>query len=304
MEQLANRGNGNYTFIDSLREAQRAVVERLTSTIMVIAKDVKVQLEVNPLLVKAYRLLGYENRAIADHDFRNDQVDAGEIGAGHTVTALVEIELFNEDERPNAEELNLTFSSDMDVSQNQSNNETRVDAVEEVEESTDAVDVEEVEESTDAVDVEGVEESTDTVDRNGIEESTDLVEETEETESRALIVDAAFAQENAPLALLRLRAKTPQATAEDEATEYQYFLNQEEIVDSIDQATPALQFATAVAEFAEILRLSPHVEEVDFDSISALASESALDGDEYMEEFLTLVAQAKRIWTQNQRNER
>jgi Ca-activated chloride channel family protein len=93
MEQLADIGNGNYAYIDGLNEARKVLVEELSSTLMTIAKDVKIQVEFNPDMVKEYRLLGYENRALAREDFNNDKVDAGEIGAGHTVTALYELVL-------------------------------------------------------------------------------------------------------------------------------------------------------------------------------------------------------------------
>jgi Ca-activated chloride channel family protein len=93
MEQLANDGNGSYAYVDDLDEARRIFVENLTGTLQVIAKDAKVQVVFNPAVVSQYRLLGYENRAVADADFRNDQVDAGEIGAGHSVTALYEVVL-------------------------------------------------------------------------------------------------------------------------------------------------------------------------------------------------------------------
>ena len=91
LEQLANKGNGHYGYIDNRREAQRMLVDDLTSTLVTIAKDVKIQVEFNPAKVASYRLIGYENRVLAKEDFNNDQVDAGEIGAGHTVTALYEI---------------------------------------------------------------------------------------------------------------------------------------------------------------------------------------------------------------------
>lgn len=91
MEQLANDGNGNYSYVDTLEEARRIFVENLTGTLQVIAKDAKIQVDFNPEIVRSYRLLGYENRDVADSDFRNDRVDAGEVGAGHTVTALYEI---------------------------------------------------------------------------------------------------------------------------------------------------------------------------------------------------------------------
>ncbi|MBZ0275014.1 MAG: von Willebrand factor type A domain-containing protein, partial [Anaerolineae bacterium] len=93
MEQLANDGNGNYYYVDTLREARRVFVYNLTGTLQVIAYDAKVQVDFNPDVTDRYRLIGYENRAIADQDFRNDTVDAGEVGAGHAVTALYELAL-------------------------------------------------------------------------------------------------------------------------------------------------------------------------------------------------------------------
>ena len=91
MEQLADAGDGNYAYIDNLREARKVLVDQLSSTLAVVARDVKLQVEFNPAHVSEYRLLGYENRALKREDFSNDKVDAGEIGAGHTVTALYEI---------------------------------------------------------------------------------------------------------------------------------------------------------------------------------------------------------------------
>ncbi|WP_236069424.1 vWA domain-containing protein [Citreicoccus inhibens] len=93
MEQLADRGNGNHYYVDSLMAARRIFQEQLGSTLEVIAQDVKLQVEFDPKQVERYRLVGYENRDIADRDFRNDRVDAGEMGAGHTVTALYELVL-------------------------------------------------------------------------------------------------------------------------------------------------------------------------------------------------------------------
>lgn len=91
LEKLADKGNGHYGYIDDLREARRVFCEELTGTLYTVAKDVKIQVEFNPLTVGAYRLIGYENRALAARDFNDDTKDAGEIGAGHTVTALYEI---------------------------------------------------------------------------------------------------------------------------------------------------------------------------------------------------------------------
>jgi Ca-activated chloride channel family protein len=91
MEQLADAGDGNYAYIDNLREARKVLVDQLSSTLATVASDVKIQVEFNPAEVSEYRLLGYENRALKREDFSNDKVDAGEIGAGHTVTALYEV---------------------------------------------------------------------------------------------------------------------------------------------------------------------------------------------------------------------
>jgi len=91
MEQLADVGNGNYGYIDSLNEAHKLLVEERSGTLLTIAKDVKIQIEFNPAQVSEYRLIGYENRQLEREDFNNDKIDAGEIGAGHSVTALYEI---------------------------------------------------------------------------------------------------------------------------------------------------------------------------------------------------------------------
>ncbi|MCB1889482.1 MAG: VWA domain-containing protein, partial [Rhodocyclaceae bacterium] len=91
MEQMADVGDGAYSYIDTLMEAQKVLVSEMSSTLATIARDVKIQVEFNPAAVSEYRLIGYENRVLAREDFNNDQVDAGDIGAGHTVTALYEL---------------------------------------------------------------------------------------------------------------------------------------------------------------------------------------------------------------------
>ena len=90
-ETIADKGNGNYAYIDDLTEAKKVLVNEFGGTLFTVAKDVKLQVEFNPKYVKAYRLIGYENRMLAKEDFTNDKKDAGEIGAGHTVTALYEL---------------------------------------------------------------------------------------------------------------------------------------------------------------------------------------------------------------------
>ncbi|MCY1533663.1 hypothetical protein D9M68_690030 [compost metagenome] len=93
MEQLADAGDGAYSYIDNLMEGNKVLANEISSTLATIARDVKIQVEFNPATVQEYRLIGYENRMLARADFNNDKVDAGDIGAGHTVTALYELTL-------------------------------------------------------------------------------------------------------------------------------------------------------------------------------------------------------------------
>ena len=96
MERLANDGDGSYYYVDTINEARRVFVENLVGTLQNIAKDTKIQVDFNPDVVRSYRLLGYENRRVEDEDFRDDTVDAGEVGAGHSVTALYEMKLHDD----------------------------------------------------------------------------------------------------------------------------------------------------------------------------------------------------------------
>ncbi len=109
MEQLANDGDGTYHYVDSLAEARRIFVEGLTGTLQVIAKDAKVQVDFNPEVVSRFRLLGYENRRVADEDFRDDTIDAGEIGADHSVTAVYELKLHDSAEEGNLATVYLRY---------------------------------------------------------------------------------------------------------------------------------------------------------------------------------------------------
>ena len=95
LEKLADKGNGNYAYIDNMQEANRFLVKEFKGSMFAIAKDVKIQIEFNPKHVQNYRLIGYENRKLRNEDFTNDAIDAGELGSGHTVTALYEIKLAN-----------------------------------------------------------------------------------------------------------------------------------------------------------------------------------------------------------------
>lgn len=91
LEALADHGDGNYAYVDTLAEARKVLVEQMTGTLITVARDVKLQLELNPAQVAGYRLIGYENRVLRAQDFNDDRKDAGEIGAGHSVTALYEL---------------------------------------------------------------------------------------------------------------------------------------------------------------------------------------------------------------------
>ncbi|MCP4273102.1 MAG: VWA domain-containing protein [Gammaproteobacteria bacterium] len=125
MEQLADKGNGQYSYIDSLLEARKVLVDEMNSSLLTVAGDVKIQLEFNPNVVTEYRLIGYENRTLAREDFNNDKVDAGEIGAGHTVTALYEVR-FTDSNNKSVDPLRYQLENDarnITVYENEGNNE-------------------------------------------------------------------------------------------------------------------------------------------------------------------------------------
>ncbi len=105
LETLADKGNGNYAYIDNLMEAKKVLVNEIGATLLTIAKDVKIQVEFNPAVVESYRLVGYENRLLNAEDFNDDKKDAGEIGAGHTVTALYEVVLKGDGAAPSVDDL-------------------------------------------------------------------------------------------------------------------------------------------------------------------------------------------------------
>ncbi len=122
MEKLADKGDGNYAYIDTESEARKALGEQVAGTLATIAKDVKIQVEFNPRLVEGYRLIGYENRLLADKDFNDDTKDAGEIGAGHTVTALYEVVPAGQKlENPGVDE--LKYSRPAEATQNANTSE-------------------------------------------------------------------------------------------------------------------------------------------------------------------------------------
>jgi Ca-activated chloride channel family protein len=112
---LADKGNGNYSYIDDIKEAKKLFGEELTGTLITVAKDVKIQVEFNPKLVASYRLVGYENRMLNTEDFKDDKKDAGEVGAGHCVTALYEIVPVNKNAL--AEETPLRYQTKVETAE-------------------------------------------------------------------------------------------------------------------------------------------------------------------------------------------
>ncbi len=198
MERLADHGNGNYSYVDSQQEVERIVGEALTSTLQVIAKDLKLQVDMNPEVVERYRLIGYENRDIADEDFRNDAVDSGDVGAGHDVTALIELEL-----------------------------------------------------------------------KEGAQGAIGTVQ---------------------------VRWKAPDGDVAE--GEVRRSLHVEELDTDFDEASADLRFAAVVAEYAEILRHSPYVAEVDWPALIEAAEDRTRDLRQKRAEFTQLLRRASSIWNQ------
>ena len=201
MEQLADHGNGNYAYIDTANEALRVLGDNLVSTLQVVAKDVKIQVSFDADIVERWRLIGYENRVLDNEDFENDLVDAGDIGAGHSVTGLYEIDYVD------------TLSS------------------------------------VDSADI-------------GI------------------------------VSRVSIRYKEPTAS---ESTQHDWVLRPDGRMNSFEEASPSFRFAASVAEFAEILRGSPHSEGAQFEDILSIAQQAIDDSASTpsKEEFLNLVDIAK-----------
>lgn len=212
MEHVSNLGNGIYSYIGSNDDADAYVEDQMLQSMMHIAKDMKIQVEFNPEQVYAYRLLGYENRDIADEDFRNDVIDAGEIGSGHQVTALYEVVFQESDlpDRPDAPPLD------------------------------------------DGAAFDGVAE----IDPNDI-------------------------------VLVKVRYKEPGASEADSASEVSTSLTTDEVVDGFEGAGGDLQYAAAVAAYAEILKGSPYASEDALSAIRIVLAEQAAR-DEARAEFLRL----------------
>jgi len=213
MEQLADVGNGNYAYIDTLNEARKVLSSELTSTLLTIAKDVKIQIEFNPTQVSEYRLLGYVNRKLANEDFSNDKVDAGEIGAGHTVTALYEIALVGE---------------------------------------------------------------------GGERHTASRYQKTETTNALG-----------AEIAEVRLRYKMPDETISKLTTEQVLGDN---VIDDLAETSENFRFSAAVAGFGQLLRQSKYLNDFDYQSAAALASEAkGADRFGYRSELVQLIDLASNL---------
>ncbi len=219
MESVSNKGNGVYGYIGDEEQADEYVAERLLSTLHFVAKDVKLQVEFNPEHVYAYRLLGYENRAIADDDFRNDIVDAGEIGAGHRVTALYEI-------IPSGHELPMS--------------------------------------------------------------------EDAPAPADGAIYDGATEVAATDLVLVKVRYKNVDASESDPAFEVSQSLTPDAVATETASSSSDLQWASAVAAFAEILKQSPYADVESLDAIEAIVEKQATRDDDRAE-FAELFAQARQL---------
>ena len=219
MEQLADHGDGNYGYVDGIQEAKKLLVEQLAGTLVTIAKDVKVQVEFNPAAVRSYRLIGYENRLMAAEDFRDDAKDAGEIGAGHTVTALYEVVPTSEDE-PDPEVAGLKYQTPGEPT--------------------------------------------------------------------------AAAAESGELLTVALRYKSPGATKEDPATEFNVPVP--DAMTAFEEAGADYRFAAAVAAFGMLLRNSEHAGTAKMGDVAAWAAAAAGGTpDDYRAEFVDLAERAARL---------
>lgn len=283
LQQLADKGNGNYHYLDSVEEGHKVLVEQMNATLVTIAKDVKVQVDFNPAQVKAYRLIGYEKRILAKQDFNNDAKDAGEIGAGHTVTALYEVcpvgvvlvtSRISNDSLASLENLKATnssagagskygpFSKLGDSLRREEYVYSKMQALERIAELAKTL-------------------------RPNHPKMQELYKQLEDSEK--LIRNLGPASKE--LLTLKLRYKAPDG---DQST-----LMEIPVTDSgakLARASADFKFASAVAEFGMLLKDSPFKGAASFDSALELAQEGkGDDAHGYRAEFLNLVAKAKAL---------
>jgi secreted protein with Ig-like and vWFA domain len=298
LETLADRGNGNYAYIDSLDEARKVLVDQMGGTLQTIAKDVKIQVEFNPAAVGAYRLLGYENRMLAAQDFNDDMKDAGEIGAGHTVTALYEVvpagvaipeepDLFTRDTQGSAPRLDAGRTI---RARSASEGLTRSLAPALVTDETLA----RAAGSDFAPTLNDVIPPPPTPIDLSAEAPEDLVPDPAIDPLKYQTPDQLIASHfGGPLELLtlKLRYKAPDS---DESRKLEFAL--EDAAPAFDQASPDFRFAAAVAGFAMNLRGTPHMSGWTLAAVAETAlTTMSKDADSHRAEFLALVKQAQAL---------
>lgn len=269
LEELTNEGEGRYVFIDSENAALRAIGTDLVSGLDVIAKDVKIQVQFDPAEVSRFRLVGYENRVLAHEDFVDDTVDAGEIGAGHFVTAFYELELRAdagpEDAPPRGGA--APGGSGAGPGEPGAGGEGGVPAPGGADGGADAPQPADAEVPADA----------------GVPADAEVPADAGPPEPPV----------DAPLATVRLRFKAPAGGA---STEVSFVMEGAGVRGAIEEASNDFRFAAAVVEFAEILRHSMHSHGADFAGVEALAEGALAGADADRLELLDLIRAAAGLW--------
>jgi Ca-activated chloride channel family protein len=277
MEKLADKGNGNYAYIDTPAEAQKVLVDQMSGTLVTIAKDVKIQVEFNPAKVAGYRLIGYENRMLAKEDFNDDKKDAGEIGAGHTVTALYELV-------PAGKKVQTGFVDSLKYQGNPTSAPVALErARAEVEIKREVLRRKETTRSA--------------FSDPEIEEARRDLKQAESE------LDVVQAQSSAPTTLpasdelltVKLRYKAPDAPLEQGTSKLLEFAVKDSGA-TYSQASADFKFASAVASFGMILRDSPYKGGITLDGVVELAQEGrGSDANGYRAELIELVRKAKTL---------
>jgi len=272
MEQISNKGNGNYSYIDSIREAQKVLVEQMGGTLHAVAKDVKIQVEFNPAKVESYRLIGYENRMLRAEDFNDDTADAGDIGAGHTVTALYQVVPVG--------------AGNAAINAKIAEHRAAISNIEGLMELAEATGDRKAKLAAQI-----------TAHRNAIRElraqlTAERPVDDLRYQDKPQLTDAAAGDE---LMTLKVRYKAPDA----EAVAGTSTLLEFPIVDAggkLDTASGDFKFASAVAGFGMLLRDSPHKGSATFASVTALAEAGkGLDNRGYRAQLIEMITKAASL---------
>jgi Ca-activated chloride channel family protein len=266
LEKLADNGNGNYAYIDNLKEARKVLVEQAGGSLITIAKDVKLQLEFNPAHVKGYRLIGYENRMLAAQDFDDDTKDAGEIGAGHTVTAIYELIPAGSDETIPAAEEGKPGEAKPEGEAKPKDAAKPADAPQAAADASPHVQ---------PLKYQRTSESSDQSDLSPAPQSPRLTK----------------AAESGELLTLALRYKQPEGT---ESTRLEFTLPAKS--QAFSKSSKDFQFAASVASFGMLLRHSKHAGSATYAAVEEIAGSALGDDREGRRaEFLDLVRTAERL---------